>query len=54
MLVAYRVFLEESLRQQGHFSDELEQDVTGLQQALGLGTVEASKLRDEITSKIYR
>lgn len=49
-----RVFVEESLRQEGRFSDQLEQDVSGLQQALGLGTQETSTLRDEISSKIYR
>ena len=46
--------MEEALRQEGRFSEQLEQDVSGLQQALGLGTKEALSLRNEISSKIYR
>ncbi len=50
----FRVFVEESLRIEGRFTDQLEQDVSALQQALALGTKEANSLRDEISSKLYR
>ncbi len=50
----YRTFVEESLRTEGKFSEQLEQDVSALQQTLALGTKEANSLRDEISSKVYR
>lgn len=50
----FRVFVEESLRSEGRFTEQLEQDVSALQQMLGLGQKEASSLRDELSSKIYR
>ena len=50
----FRVFVEEALRREGSFSSQLEDDVANLQQTLGLGTKEASSLRDELTSKVYR
>ena len=50
----FRVFVEESLRTEGRFSEQLESDVSNLQQTLALGTKEANSLRDEISSKVYR
>lgn len=50
----FRVFVEEALRKEGRFTDQLEQDVSALQQMLGLGQKEAASLRDELSSKIYR
>ena len=50
----FSVFVEESLRSEGRFTEQLEQDVAALQQMLGLGQQEATSLRDEISSKIYR
>jgi hypothetical protein len=49
-----RVFLEEQIRVEGEFSDQLEDDVTDLGQIVALGTKEADQLRDEVVSKIYR
>ena len=48
------MFVEESLRQDGRFTEQLEQDLANLQQTLGLGMKEAASLRDEISSKSYR
>ena len=48
------MFVEEALRKEGRFTDQLEQDVSALQQMLGLGQKEAASLRDELSSKIYR
>ena len=50
----FRVFVEESLRSEGRFTEGLEQDVSALQQMLALGQKEAGSLREELSSKVYR
>ncbi|CAD7702465.1 unnamed protein product [Ostreobium quekettii] len=50
----YRVFLEESLEATGQLTVQLEQDMDALKVILGLGTKEATSVREEVTSTIYR
>ena len=49
-----RVYLEESIRTSGGFSDALEDDAAELQRMLGLGVREAEDLRSEIVSRAYK
>ncbi|KAK9839292.1 hypothetical protein WJX81_005958 [Elliptochloris bilobata] len=50
----YRVYLEETLRRGGRFSEQLERDAVDSQKVLGLGVKEAREMRDDIVSKAYR
>lgn len=49
-----RVFVEERVRLDDGFSDQLADDVVDLAQILALGSKEADELRDEVVTKIYR
>ena len=49
-----RTYLEETLRLENRFSQQLEQDLAELQMMLGLGRKECQKICDEISSKVYR
>lgn len=50
----YRVFLEESLKNEGQFTVKLEQDINALMVVVGLGPKEATSIREEVTSTLYR
>ena len=49
-----RIYLEESLRTNDAFTDQLEDDVADMRTILGLGTREAADMRSEIVSKSYK
>ncbi len=49
-----RTYLEETLRLENRFSQQLEQDLAELQTMLGLGRKECQKICDETSSKVYR
>ena len=49
-----RIYLEESLRTNGGFTDQLEDDVADMRTIMGLGTREAADIRSEIVSKNYK
>ena len=46
--------MEESLRTNGAFTDQLEDDVADMRAIMGLGTREAADMRSEIVSKNYK
>eukprot|EP00891_Asterochloris_glomerata_P003309 jgi/Astpho2/3309/fgenesh1_pg.00054_%23_10_t len=50
----YTTYLEETLRLENRFSQQLEQDLAELQTMLGLGRKECQKICDETSSKVYR
>ncbi|KAK9829243.1 hypothetical protein WJX72_004725 [[Myrmecia] bisecta] len=50
----YKVYVEESVRLDGSFTDRLARDLAELQQVLALGQKEANEIVGEITSKAYR
>ena len=52
--VSCRTYLEETLRLENRFSQQLEQDLAELQTMLGLGRKECQKICDETSSKVYR
>ena len=49
-----RIYLEESLRMNDAFTDQLEDDVADMRTIMGLGTREAADMRSEIVSKSYK
>ena len=49
-----RIYLEESLRTNDGFTDQLEDDVADMRTIMGLGTREAADIRSEIVSKNYK
>lgn len=49
-----RIYLEESLRTNDAFTDQLEDDVADMRTIMGLGTREAADIRSEIVSKSYK
>lgn len=49
-----RIYLEESVRAAGEFTDSLEDDLADAQKILGLGPREAEDIRSEIVSKTYK
>ena len=51
---ACRTYLEEQMRLKKGVDDDLEDDLTDLQQILGLGKKEATDIISEATSKAYR
>ena len=54
MAQACRIYLEESLRTNDAFTDQLEDDVADMRTIMGLGTREAADMRSEIVSKSYK
>jgi len=46
--------VEESLRTNDSFTDQLEDDVTDMQTIMGMGAREAADIRSEIVSKNYK
>ncbi|KAK9915263.1 hypothetical protein WJX75_006851 [Coccomyxa subellipsoidea] len=50
----FRIYLEESVRAAGEFTDSLEDDLADAQKILGLGPREAEDIRSEIVSKTYK
>lgn len=49
-----RIYLEESLKSAGEFTDALEDDLADAQKLLALGPREADDIRSEIVSKTYK
>lgn len=49
-----RVYLDETLTQQGAFTDALEADVTDLAFVMGLSSKEVDAVRSEVVSRMYR
>lgn len=49
-----RIYLEESLKAAGEFTDSLEDDLADAQKLLALGPREAEDIRSEIVSKTYK
>ncbi|CAL8468289.1 g7829 [Coccomyxa elongata] len=50
----FRIYLEESLKTAGEFTDALEDDLADAQKLLALGPREAEDIRSEIVSKTYK
>ncbi len=49
-----RIYLEESLKAAGEFTDALEDDLADAQKLLAMGPREAEDIRSEIVSKTYK
>ena len=49
-----RIYIEESLRTNDAFTEQLEDDVADMQTIMGLGAREAADIRSEIVSKTYK
>jgi hypothetical protein len=49
-----RIYVEESLRINDAFTEQLEDDVADMQKIMGLGAREAADIRSEIVSKTYK
>ena len=49
-----RIYVEESLRTNDAFTDQLEDDVADMQTIMGMGAREAADIRSEIVSKTYK
>ena len=49
-----RIYVEESLRTNDSFTDQLEDDVADMQTIMGMGAREAADIRSEIVSKNYK
>lgn len=49
-----RIYIEESLRTNDSFTEQLEDDVADMQTIMGLGAREAADIRSEIVSKTYK
>lgn len=50
----FRIFLEEKLKERGSMDATLENDLSDLQLAMGLGPNEAKSIRDEVITAAYR